>query len=187
VQPPLPGTWRWLGTKTLTFNYDSNLIDRLPKATIYTVTIPEGTRSQTGGVLASEVKWSFTTPPPKLTNRFPEGIVQPPNPLVFLEFDQRIVPAEVLKFVSMSTGGKTIALQLANEVDIKNNFEVNQLVKAGLDSRWMVFKAKENLPLTSDISVTIAPGTPSAEGPLTTTEAQSFQFHTYAPLKIEDH
>jgi hypothetical protein len=187
VQPPLPGTWRWLGTKTLTFNYDSNLIDRLPKATIYTVTIPEGTRSQTGGVLASEVKWSFTTPPPKLTNRFPEGIVQPPNPLVFLEFDQRIVPAEVLKFVSMSTGGKTIALQLANEVDIKNNFEVNQLVKAGLDSRWMVFKAKENLPLTSDISVTIAPGTPSAEGPLTTTEAQSFQFHTYAPLKIEEH
>ena len=42
---PLPGTWRWLGTKTLTFEYDSDLIDRLPKATEYQVTVPAGTKS----------------------------------------------------------------------------------------------------------------------------------------------
>ena len=36
IDPPLEGTWRWLGTKTLTFEYDSKLIDRLPKATAYT-------------------------------------------------------------------------------------------------------------------------------------------------------
>ena len=35
--------------------------------------------------------------------------------------------------------------------------------------------------------MTIGPETPSAEGPLTTTEAQSFGFSTYAPLRIEEH
>jgi uncharacterized protein YfaS (alpha-2-macroglobulin family) len=35
--------------------------------------------------------------------------------------------------------------------------------------------------------VTIGPETPSAEGPLTTTEAQSFSFSTYSPLRIEEH
>jgi hypothetical protein len=51
IDPLLAGTWRWLGTKTLTFEYDSDLIDRLPKATAYTVTIPAGTKSATGGCL----------------------------------------------------------------------------------------------------------------------------------------
>ncbi|HBY09420.1 MAG TPA: hypothetical protein DEH22_17180, partial [Chloroflexi bacterium] len=35
IDPDLPGIWRWVGTKTLTFNYDSELIDRLPMATEY--------------------------------------------------------------------------------------------------------------------------------------------------------
>ncbi len=36
--PGVPGTWRWVGTKTLTFEYESTEIDRLPKATEYQVT-----------------------------------------------------------------------------------------------------------------------------------------------------
>ena len=43
LNPDLPGTWRWLGTKTLTFQFDSTEIDRLPMATEYQVTIPAGT------------------------------------------------------------------------------------------------------------------------------------------------
>ncbi len=61
VVPDLTGTWRWVGTKTLTFNYDSKLIDRLPKSTEYTVTVPAGTKSQTGGILAQ--RWSGSSPP----------------------------------------------------------------------------------------------------------------------------
>ena len=32
ITPALPGTWRWIGTKTLTFEYDGD-VDRFPKAT----------------------------------------------------------------------------------------------------------------------------------------------------------
>jgi len=65
LEPPLPGTWRWLGTRTLTFQYDSELIDRLPKATEYHATIPAGTRSATGGELAQAVEWYSAPPRPR--------------------------------------------------------------------------------------------------------------------------
>ena len=46
---PLPaGKWRWVGTKTLMFEPSG----RFPMATKYTVEIPAGTKSATGGTLA---------------------------------------------------------------------------------------------------------------------------------------
>ena len=99
VDPPLPGTWRWLGTRTLTFQYDSELIDRLPKATVYHVTVPAGTRSTTGGELAQAVEWSFSTPAPKVVSTFPLNEPQPLDPLFFVQFDQRVDPAAVLATV----------------------------------------------------------------------------------------
>lgn len=48
IEPSLPGTWKWLGTKTLSFEYESAAIDRPPMATEYVVTVPAGTRSATG-------------------------------------------------------------------------------------------------------------------------------------------
>ncbi len=81
LEPSLPGTWKWLGTKTLSFEYDSAQIDRLPMATEYVVTVPAGTRSATGGVLAEEVRWTFSTPPPRLIASYPSaGSPQPLEP-----------------------------------------------------------------------------------------------------------
>ncbi len=51
----------------------------------------------------------------------------------------------------------------------------------------MHFAPHKPFPTETNISVSIGPGTPSAEGPLTTTETQSFGFSTYAPLRIEEH
>ena len=49
IEPSIPGTWRWLGTKTLNFQSDSEQMDRLPMATAYQVTIPAGIKSATLG------------------------------------------------------------------------------------------------------------------------------------------
>jgi hypothetical protein len=94
LKPSLPGTWRWLGTKTLTFEYDSELIDRLPKATEYKVTVPAGTKSETGGILAESVSWTFRTPPPKIAATYPDNSPQPLDPILFIAFDQRIDPRQ---------------------------------------------------------------------------------------------
>jgi len=187
IDPPLPGTWRWLGTKTLTFEYDSDLIDRLPKATAYTVTIPKGTKSATGGVLVESVTWMFGTPPPKVEAMYPQNIPQPLEPLIFIAFDQRIDPDAVLKSIQLFAGNDQAELSLATKAEIEKDKQVSQYVKDAQDGRFLVFKATQPFPADTSISITIGPGTPSAEGPLVTTSAQSFGFSTYAPLEIVDH
>jgi len=187
IEPSLPGTWRWLGTKTLTFEYDSKLIDRLPKATEYRVTVPAGTKSTTGSALADSVTWTFTTPPPKVTLSYPNNSPQPLNPIFFVSFDQRIDPSAVLKTIQVSAGYSNADLVLVTQSEIDKDERVSQLVKETPEGRWLAFRAKESFPTETNISVVIGPETPSAEGPLTTTEAQSFGFSTYTPLRIEEH
>ncbi len=188
IEPSLPGTWRWLGTKTLTFEYDSELVDRLPKATEYHVTVPAGTKSATGGILAEAVTWTFTTPPPKVVTSHPRGDTpQPLNPVFFILFDQRIEPAAVLKTIQVTAGSRAVEIVPASQAEIDEDGQVSQLTKDSPEGRWLAFRAVEPFSPETSISVTIGPGTPSAEGPLTTTETQFFGFSTYSPLRIEEH
>ncbi|MGH2898177.1 MAG: hypothetical protein ACRDMZ_05835, partial [Solirubrobacteraceae bacterium] len=53
------------------------------------------------------------------------------------------------------------------------------------DGRWLAFRATQPFPAASTVTVELAAGAPSAEGPNKTPAAQSFAFRTYAPLKIE--
>ena len=187
LEPSLPGTWRWLGTKTLTYQYDSKLIDRLPKATLYRVSVPAGTQSATGGVLAETVEWTFSTPTPRMTVRYPYDVPQPLDPVFFIAFDQRIDPTAVLNTIQVKAGNKPFDLKLAGEADIQADKQLSSLVKNTPEGRWLTFRAKESLPADTTISVVIGPGTPSAEGPLVTKDAQTYSFRTYAPLRIVDH
>ena len=187
IEPALEGTWRWLGTKTLTFEYDSALIDRLPKATVYHVTIPAGTKSVTGGVLAQSVEWSFSTPPPVATNMYPSSSPQGLEPIFFIAFDQRIDPAAVLETIQVTAEGKAVKVALATQDDMNQDSQVSSLIKHAQEGRWLAFRATDRLPADTLINVAIGPGTPSAEGPLLTQQAQRYEFTTYGPLRILEH
>lgn len=188
LEPDIPGTWRWLGTKTLNFQYDSELIDRLPMATEYTVTIPAGTQSMTGGELEEAVTFTFKTPTPTITNRYPTSSQpQPLDPLIFIAFDQRIDPEAVLDSISMTAGGMPVAFKLASEEQVEKHARVGPMAERTEPGRWLAFTPREPLPPDTDVSVVVGPGTPSAEGPLVTQSEQGFGFHTYAPLRIVDH
>lgn len=187
ITPELPGVWKWLGTKTLTFEYKSEEIDRFPKATEYTVEIPAGTTSATGNALADPVTWTFRTPPPKLAYTYPSYGPQPLNPLLFVSFDQQIDPAAVLETVAVSAGGETYAVQLATDDEVAADAGVSGMVKQTLAGRWLAFRAEKPFPAGTTVTVNIGPNTPSAEGPLTTGEVQSFSFTTYSPLRIDEH
>lgn len=186
LEPPLPGTWRWLGTKTLTFEYASDQIDRLPKSTEYRVTIPAGTKSLSGGTLAQAVTWTFTTPPPKVVSTYPYDTPQPLDTLFVIAFDQRIDPAAMLGWVSVNAGGRDVPVRLVSDEDAAQD-DVAQDIILRHPGRWLAFKALELLPADSRVTVTVRAGAPSAEGPLVTREAQSYNFSTYAPLRIEDY
>ncbi|HEY48359.1 MAG TPA: hypothetical protein G4O14_16455 [Anaerolineae bacterium] len=188
IEPALTGTWRWLGTKTLNFQYDSDLIDRLPMATEYNVTIPAGIQSAIGGVLAETIEFTFSTPTPTMINHYPYSLdPQPLDPLFFIAFDQRIDPDDVLATIEVTAEGQPVSIKMVTAEEIEKDSAVSRMVEYTGEGRWLAFRAEELLPADTGISVAIGPGTPSAEGPLVTQTRQSYSFHTYAPLRIVDY
>jgi uncharacterized protein YfaS (alpha-2-macroglobulin family) len=187
VTPSISGSWRWLGTRTLNFLADSELYDRLPMATEFTVTIPAGIESVSGKSLAETVQFRFSTPPPILEDYYPSSSPQPLEPVIFIAFDQRIDASAVLDKIEVRAGDRAVQVRLATEEEIDADVYLKGRVKNAQDDRWLAFKAVDPLPTNTYISVVVKQGTPSAEGPLTTTSDQMFGFQTYAPLQVEDH
>ncbi|CAN5415465.1 hypothetical protein BH20ACI1_BH20ACI1_06500 [soil metagenome] len=188
LTPQTEGKWRWLGTKTLMFD----TAKRFPMATKFTARIPAGTKSINGQVLQKEVVWTFTTPPPKVETMIPSNNqITRRDALMFISFDQAINPSAVLETISVTTNGKKIPIRLATQQEIESDTSISYYIKQAQPNRWLIFRAvnsdglTENaLPPDSQITVTVEKGTPSAEGPLTTTKAQTFTFKTYGAMKF---
>lgn len=180
LTPEPDGEWRWVGTKTLLFQPKT----RFPMATRYAFEVPAGTTSATGGRLEHAFRFHFETPPPQLVSKHPVGGPQGLEPVIFLGFDQRIDPAAVLPFVEVSVGGK---LRLATVDEVERDPEVARLAKAAEPGRWMALRLDKRLSPGATVTVALGRGAPSAEGPLTTEEAQTFEFRTYERLRVEDH
>jgi uncharacterized protein YfaS (alpha-2-macroglobulin family) len=187
LSPQVNGKWRWLGTKTLMFD----TVQRFPMATKFTARIPGGTTSATGQKLGKDFSWTFTTPPPKVETMYPNGSTTRRDTLFFISFDQEINPEAVLRSIAVTAGGRRMMLRLATEAEIAADSSVAYYAKQAQPKRWLAFRAVKNdgsvsdaLPAASTISVSVEKGTPSAEGPLTTQQAQSFSFQTFGPFNF---
>jgi uncharacterized protein YfaS (alpha-2-macroglobulin family) len=191
LTPQPAGKWRWVGTKTLLFVPDG----RFAMATQYSATVVAGTKSAQGGALPATKTWVFTTPTPQVKTSYPYShIPVARDALMFIEFDQRIDPAAVLNTIKVSGGSNALKLRLATEAEVAADKTVSQLAKSAEKGRWLAFRAitetgetSTALPADSGISVTIGPGTPSAEGPRTTTSSQSFSYRTYGAFRVTGH
>ena len=184
LSPDVPGHWRWVGTKTLFFEADVNGIDRMPMATEYTVAIPAGVQSANGTELAETVSFSFRTPPPVLQQVYPSGGPFQLDPLIFASFDQAIDPEAVLKSADVSAGGKKYPVRLATDEEIAGDSHMAGITRRAQAGRWLVFRTLDEFPTDTTVTVSFLAGTPSAEGPRTTEQTQSFSFQTYGPLRV---
>ena len=145
ISPSIPGTWRWLGTKTLNFQADSDLVDRLPMATEYEVFIPAGTESAVGGVLGESVEFVFSTPALKMDEHFPyNGRPQPLEPLSFISFNQRIDAASVLEYIAVNVDGRRVDIKLATETEISKDETISSMVENAQEGKYLVFRAYES-------------------------------------------
>ncbi|MBA3398218.1 MAG: Ig-like domain-containing protein [Deltaproteobacteria bacterium] len=186
LSPQPAGQWRWIGTRTILF--DPAI--RFPQATTYQIEVPAGTKSANGGVLKAAAKFSFETPPPTLRTSYPNsGTPQRLDVPMFAMFDQRIDPQAVIKTIAVTANGQAVPVQLLDAAELAKDKQLASLANAAdkddQQGRWLAFRATRPFPADAGIEVTIKPGTPSAEGPNKTTEAQSFAFRTYPPLRIE--
>ncbi|HKP67730.1 MAG TPA: alpha-2-macroglobulin family protein [Pyrinomonadaceae bacterium] len=162
---------------------------RFPMATRFTARVAAGTKAINGQVLGKDVTWTFTTPPPKVEQLFPQGQITRRDTLMFISFDQAINPEAVLRTISVTGGGRKITTRLATQGEIDSS-TVSYAAKQAQPGRWLAFRAigadgstNNALPGDSAITVSVNAGTPSAEGPLRTEKSQSFTFNTYGPFK----
>lgn len=183
VSPEMPGRWRWIGTRTLRFEHAGDRFDRLPMATEYTVTVPAGTTSMTGNTLAEEVTFTFATPAPVVQTFTPQSDSLPLEPVFVAVFDQRVDPAAVLEHVRLDAGGDKV-VRLATDAEVEADDTARSVTSPALDGRWVAFRPVDPLPADTPLTVTIGEGTPSAEGPRTTTADQSYDGRTFPPLSI---
>jgi len=183
MTPQPAGTWRWIGAQTLVFETPS----RLPMATDYQVEVPAGTASAAGAMLAKAERWTFSTPPPTLLVSRPADVPTPFDPLLFAGFDQKIDAAAVLRSVRVEAGTKVPRLRLATEAEMAADTAVAKLAKEAPPESWLAFRVEEPLPPGTRVTVKVAAGIPSAEGPKKTTAPQQWQFRTYGPMRVTDH
>ena len=172
-----------MGTRTLVFEPEG----RFPMATEYRVEVPAGTRSAPGGVLASAVAWSFSTPPPGLAARHPHDAPARRDALMFASFDQRIDPAAVLGALRVRAGGSEAAVRLASAAEVEGDEVVGRLAAQAEPGRFIAFRPERELPTDAAVTVTVGAGTPSAEGPRRTAAPQEWGFRTYGPFRVVRH
>jgi uncharacterized protein YfaS (alpha-2-macroglobulin family) len=204
LTPQPKGKWRWLGTRTLLFDPEV----RFPQATTYTVSVPAGTKSELGTTLAKATTFTFETPAPKLISHFPTD--HGPQHLdvpIFITFDQKVDAKKVLEKIvvrapgpantntkdpwAKAGGGPTapVAIRMLDDKEIAKHKQLAAMVEAAKkdehQGRWLAFRTVQKLPADATITVEIPAGTPSAEGPNKTKEAQTFSFSTYPPLRVD--
>ena len=187
LTPNVEGRWRWLGTRTLMFDTET----RFPMATKFTARVPAGTKAANGQVLQKDFVWNFTTPPPKVEQFIPQGQTVRRDALMFLRFDQAVNPADVVRSISVTAGGRKFPIRLATQAEVDAEGAVSNNAKQSQPGRWLAFRAvgadgstDDALPGASSVTVTVDKGTRSAEGPLTTAAPQRFSFNTYGPFKF---
>jgi len=191
LTPQPPGRWRWVGTKTLLFETEGHF----PMPTEYTAEVPAGTKSATGATLVSSKVWKFTTPPLTVKTYHPVDAPTTRDPLIFVEFDQRINPSAVVEKIIVQSGKRTWRVRLATGDEIEADETVKHLVEHATKDRWLALRVVNSangdsrlpLPVDAPVTVTIPTGTPSAEGPRTTLAPQSFSFRTFGSLRVVEH
>jgi len=183
MQPAVPGQWRWVGTRTLLFEPEAA---RLPMATEFQIQLDPAARAADDSAPATKTQWQFSTPAPVLQQRFPEGPGVRLQPLIVLGFDQRIDATAMLPFIRLETadGKRASRLRLAKEDEIKAEDALPAPWQSRDPQRTLVLIAESPLPTETQVSVVVAAGAPSAEGPRLTSAEQRFSFTTFGAFKV---
>jgi len=180
LSPEPPGTWQWLGTRTLLFKPER----RFPMATDYSVEVPAGTRATNGAALASASAFTFRTPPPTLRTGHPRGSSEPLEPLVFVEMDQAIDPAAFANSVELASPSGPVPIRVVAADEVEANAVVRGLAHRAEKGRWLAFRPTSALKAGTAFTVRVKAGAPSAEGPKKTEREQTFSFTTHGPLRV---
>ncbi len=183
IEPSFPGTYRWMGTKALTFTPK----ERFPFGTTVKVTIPAGLRSLDGYALREDYAWSFETPRPFLVRSLPlhEATQIKLETPVILVFSQPVDPDKVKGFIAFagtSADGQTHAPAFA--LSRPSAKLLGEAVLEAKPETAVLLEPGEKLRLDYTYGVELKSGLPGTEGPLGMEQNAILSFETYKTLKF---
>jgi len=183
MTPTVEGSWRWVGTQTLVFESGQ----RLPGSTRFDLEVPADVTSYAGTPIEAAAAWSFTTPSARLVRSYPsQGRSVDRQPVIYLEFDQRIDASAVLPYLALSIRGGNQRLRLATDQEIAEDDATKRLAENRDPERSLFVIPTAPLPHGTAVEVVASAGLPSVEGPLTSRKDQRFGFSTYGAFRITD-
>ena len=171
----IDGRWRWIGTRTLRFEVtptgdtsDGNEgLDRLPASTEYTVTVPAGTESANGAVLADEVTFTFATPAVTVTNLFGPSDSMRLDPVFVATFDQRVDADAIVELIEFEAGDVS-GVRLATPAEIDADTRAAGVIESALDGRTVAFVPTAELEPDTPVSIRSGPTSRRSKGPAPT-------------------
>ena len=189
LQPQPAGHWRWAGTQTLIFT-PARADHRLPAATSYSLSFPGHLKSVVGGAIKGTPHFSFKTPALEAVLNYP--VADEPtvaSPVILLTFNQEINKQELLSHMTLRDKSHSYPLRLVTadqlSAEAKNDGRLD--VKDMPANTWIAVKPALPLPLGIKYLLTLAAGSPSAEGTDRTLKPQSFDIQVHGPLSLTDH
>jgi len=122
-----------------------------------------------GNVLDKSVEFTFTTPTISLTSTWPYASQKslPRDLPIFLSFDQKINPKEMLKSVKVTAGaGKAINLKLINQQEAEGVLDrfkelqssLRSQISSAIEGQWLIVQPTETLPLATDATILVEKG-----------------------------
>jgi len=189
IKPTVPGKFRWLDTRTLSFAAD----EALPRSTRFELEARAGTIALDGFGLAKAVKWSFETERLHVTLGSP-GRWATPDQRIAVSFNQPVRRSDVESRCAYASDAKRVAAVVDNTgetEDARSRFAVLPHEPLALATKWR-FECSADLtgaegPLSLEIETKKVPAPGGGDEPAAATATgatNQVTFETYGPLKV---
>jgi uncharacterized protein YfaS (alpha-2-macroglobulin family) len=177
IEPDVPGTCHWLGTRTVVFRPDTIL----PPATEFTVRVPKGVTAVDGQMLKQDYGFSFSTVRPGLERSFPyhgqEDIVL--DQAIFLRFNMPVDPKRARGSIRLEESNGT-GYRFGIRKPRKGEEAGYWLPGDGEDSSSvLVLEPRRRLRIQSRYEVVLERGLLAREGNLGLPEEVRLRFKTF--------
>ena len=197
ISPALPGRFRWLGSRTLSFEPDAPITG----ARRFTVTVPADAATLGGRSLGTEFSFRFATPELDIIDFYPgipgeaypwDDTEVPPSAAetITLVLNHEPDLRELERHLQLQAEGPPIAFTLRGVDDAADTRRAGDRVdrdSAALASRTVLLTPAEPLPENSRIAVILPVGSRAASDQVGRTEATERAFHTVTPFGPVPH
>ena len=186
IDPPLRGTFRWYGTRLLSFDADEKALPQHQ----YTVSVADDLKSLGGKVLTGQKTFSFHTEYLSIRDFF-VGSVRDSSGLddvpleeakkIYIVFSYKVNLDVIKKYLSIEAGNRGYSFRIGRPEDPDNQ------LSAEFKERAVVLQVDGNFPQNTEVTVTLRKGARSEADFLGTPVSISRSFHTLRPFRFVEY